>query len=63
MESLEMIRPKMDGVPAVADVAPIFVLQLVSAIAEHLGDQVWTFPGWTQLASSDLLGVLEYTSE
>ena len=53
-----MIELKMDGIPAIADVATILNLEFVCSLADEFGDLVGAFPGRSELTGSWIFCVL-----
>ena len=54
-----MIEFKMDGIPAVGDVATILGLEFVCSLPNNLGDFVRSFPGRTKFAGTRIFSILE----
>ena len=54
-----MIEFKMDGIPAVGDVATILGLEFVCSLPNNLGDFVRSFPGRTEFAGTRIFSILE----
>ena len=54
-----MIEFKMDGIPAVGNVATNLGLEFVCSLPNNLGDLVRSFPGRTELADNWVFSILE----